>query len=755
MEISIAVIVVGTIGLLASFASGFGAGFKFFLVYILGAAVLSWVLSAIARRQQDYLVAAGPQAVTAAVQDSFSGVGWKQVDGPGTFNFRARGLGMGSYGAKRPVVSVQIEDQADGTTAVSIWTSSWNSRMGMMALCDRVVSKRFWLGRKLAELSNTGAITAPHHRSPLSPSTHAGSTPSPSTSSDEQTKLADPGLPEDNPRQLAHLLMTSVGLSFLVYGPADAASCFAAFSGLSPVLLQTEGLNGSDFLGTLAGRPGFYWLCFEGPFGSAIAVCVSAEADSNFATEHIAMRLRDMQSPWQWGIGTVGGNVPAGFARIVESSNLVELHRLPGLQHLNPGPSTYPGSPAQPYVFPTTDTSGFASTAASAPWAALSPSAWAKPELQQSGMPTYPDYPAAQSTSPHLMGQPAYQSPPPQFASLNGGGNLYPDTTVSPPDRAVRQPSAPGLATKRLPIVIGAIAAVGVMIVASIVVTHSGDKSQTSTKSNGSSASSVSVNDVSACATPPQLQAQSTSFGTAGLTIATTITPTCSSGDLLTNSKFRVTAVDANGRDVASGIFDLSSSPIAVGSGGTSAEFTFPAGTYWRTADSITGSLSLTGHKDGSDSAPTTSSATVTTLSATAPGAPAAGTVDAAAQSALADIAAADRAYIDANLLNMWQPQLSSKYPGLFADGITWSAPDIVREHMELRQRFPSARLVWSADWPVYNSHPQWWITLSGVPFGSGEQANGWCASQGFDADHCYAKMLSHTMGNSETTLFR
>ncbi|GAC1397043.1 MAG: hypothetical protein NVS4B6_07680 [Mycobacterium sp.] len=40
------------------------------------------------------------------------------------------------------------------------------------------------------------------------------------------------------------------------------------------------------------------------------------------------------------GIGTVGGNVPAGFARIVDSSSAIELRRLPGLEHLPPGPST-------------------------------------------------------------------------------------------------------------------------------------------------------------------------------------------------------------------------------------------------------------------------------------------------------------------------------------------------------------------------------------------------------------------------------
>jgi hypothetical protein len=191
-----------------------------------------------------------------------------------------------------------------------------------------------------------------------------------------------------------------------------------------------------------------------------------------------------------------------------------------------------------------------------------------------------------------------------------------------------------------------------------------------------------------------------------------------------------------------------------VGSGGVSAEFTFPAGAYWRNPGSISGGVRLTAYKDGSDRAVSANTTSVSTLRATAPGAPESGNIDAAAQSALVDIAAADRAYIDANLLNVWEPQLSSKRPGLFADGINWSAPEIVREHMELRERFPGARLVWSGDWPVYGD-PTWWVTMAGVPFDSGEQANGWCASQGFDADHCFAKILSHTLGPSGTTLGR
>ena len=50
----------------------------------------------------------------------------ESVDRPGEMNFRARGFGLGSYGKKRPVLSIHIQDLRDGTSGVSVWTSSWN-----------------------------------------------------------------------------------------------------------------------------------------------------------------------------------------------------------------------------------------------------------------------------------------------------------------------------------------------------------------------------------------------------------------------------------------------------------------------------------------------------------------------------------------------------------------------------------------------------------------------------------------------------
>jgi hypothetical protein len=285
---------------------------------------------------------------------------------------------------------------------------------------------------------------------------------------------------------------------------------------------------------------------------------------------------------------------------------------------------------------------------------------------------------------------------------------------------------------------------------------YAADRRPGTRTSGGSSPSPEYAGDVQPCSTPINVQIQSASQESSGLVVTTTLSSTCSTGDLIANDRFRLTAFDGGGRDVAAGVFDLASTPIVVPGDGaaTTVTFTFPAGTYWRTPGATQGSLTFTAHREGNVSTPSASTIGATAVTAIDVGTPEHGSLDAAAYSALVDIVASDLSYINANLLDVWQPQLSSKRPGLYYDGITWQANDIVREHMQLRQKYPNARMVWSGDWPVYRIK-DWWITVSGIPMGSGEAANQWCVSQGYDADHCFAKMLSHQLGESGTTMNR
>jgi hypothetical protein len=46
-------------------------------------------------------------------------------------------------------------------------------------------------------------------------------------------------------------------------------------------------------------------------------------------------------------------------------------------------------------------------------------------------------------------------------------------------------------------------------------------------------------------------------------------------------------------------------------------------------------------------------------------------------------------------------------------------------------------------------------VTVIGLPQSTAAQANGWCDANGFDADHCFAKVISSTLGVGGTTVYR
>ncbi|MCD2187862.1 hypothetical protein [Actinomycetospora soli] len=105
----------------------------------------------------------------------------------------------------------------------------------------------------------------------------------------------------------------------------------------------------------------------------------------------------------------------------------------------------------------------------------------------------------------------------------------------------------------------------------------------------------------------------------------------------------------------------------------------------------------------------------------------------------------ADSAVVE-GLVGSWIPQLSSKRPGLVADGQTYDNASILAEHQALRAAHGDARLLWTGDFANYRGH-DFWATVVGDPMPTAAAANAWCDSQGFDADHCYAVRLTHSGG--------
>lgn len=126
--------------------------FVAFLVWIAAIWVLFMVLSVIAKRQVDYLVAASEEAVVHAIRGSFGAL-WRETSGPGTLNFRSRGPGIGIRSpGKQPVMSITIQTTPDAVE-VSEWMSIWFSQNGMVLAIDRFAFQRLRVRRSLAGIS--------------------------------------------------------------------------------------------------------------------------------------------------------------------------------------------------------------------------------------------------------------------------------------------------------------------------------------------------------------------------------------------------------------------------------------------------------------------------------------------------------------------------------------------------------------------------------------------------------------------------
>lgn len=279
---------------------------------------------------------------------------------------------------------------------------------------------------------------------------------------------------------------------------------------------------------------------------------------------------------------------------------------------------------------------------------------------------------------------------------------------------------------------------------------------------------------ITPCGRTPTFETVAVHTGSEALVMTMKITAMCPGGDVLSAPRTRIT-VTSNGANIASGIFDFSDAPLVIppadrnGSSdprpSVEHEFRFPLGTFWRLpistdeqpfngspqqgpVDLEPSTMVVACQQDGGSqqSAPydpsTAGNNTRSTASGPAP--PASGDPESAAFDALRAIADADRRFVIARLANHWVAQLSSKKPGIVDDGIIWDNSATLREHLQLRMKYPEARLLWSGDWSTFSA-PDFWVTIAGVVFPDSDTALRWCTDHGFDRDHCYAKLVSTT----------
>ena len=277
------------------------------------------------------------------------------------------------------------------------------------------------------------------------------------------------------------------------------------------------------------------------------------------------------------------------------------------------------------------------------------------------------------------------------------------------------------------------------------------------------------TNYVTPCGSAPTFTPTSVKDGDGELKVEVKVTASCPSGDVLGGTANHIDLKGPSRSDstgsadavVASGDFDFSDSPLVIPDSGTTLMLRFGEGHFFRTADDLdvkTITVACT-----PDRASGTSGATAGVPSASGSSNPSSVSASAsttsqdsaseesAAESSLKWQVDHDRPSVTKDLTGKWVAQLSSKKPGMTADGMTWDNRTTLQEFLKLRQKYPTAKLLYSEDWPVFDAGGKYWVTIAGTPYSTAAEANAWCDAQGFDAEHCFAKYID-TNGPSEGT---
>ncbi|WP_159813382.1 hypothetical protein [Actinomyces sp. zg328] len=270
---------------------------------------------------------------------------------------------------------------------------------------------------------------------------------------------------------------------------------------------------------------------------------------------------------------------------------------------------------------------------------------------------------------------------------------------------------------------------------------------------------------IEACGTAPSLTPTSVTESNGELQVSVRAASSCADGDFLAGSVDRLYVKAPSGQGgaddvVANGRFDFSANPFFIPSSGRTLTLRFGAGHYFRSAGDLSASTISVGaepDRSAGSSLPAqgVGSGVVSALALPETHPADNALEDAAASSALRWQKTHDKTTVTSTLKGKWTPQLSSKRAGLVAEGKTWDSRATLEEFQATRRGVPTAVLINSDEWPVFDAGGGWWVTLAGVAYDTPEQANAWCDAQGLDRDHCFAKKIDTTGTPDGTTKLR
>lgn len=280
-------------------------------------------------------------------------------------------------------------------------------------------------------------------------------------------------------------------------------------------------------------------------------------------------------------------------------------------------------------------------------------------------------------------------------------------------------PEEPPPTRRRIGPIVGAVATVVVLVAGAIgaylLVGGAGDATSSQPVAGGFGTGATAATPTAVvCHEAPIVEAESFDMTDEGITVGALFSPGCPGGDVEAGAAVRVTVADGQ-RDIAAGEFDFSAAPMEMKVGVPARRtLVFPPGMYWRTPDMVGNQPQLVAHRpDRRSATPVASKSATGPMVATAVAEPEHGSVDGVAKAVLGELRDNDYPVLRDAAFNRWVPQVSSKRAGLVVDGRTFTNADVLRDHLDFRQRFDTARLLYSGQWSTFND-TDWWVTVVG-----------------------------------------
>ncbi|NMN95060.1 hypothetical protein [Antrihabitans stalactiti] len=344
---------------------------------------------------------------------------------------------------------------------------------------------------------------------------------------------------------------------------------------------------------------------------------------------------------------------------------------------------------------------------------------------------------------------------PIQYAEPVFPAPVFPGQAPLPQEVIPLGPPLPERGGSRKPLLIVAAVIVALLAIGGVTfAVSSGDDDTNAASSGKRSAQSLAAggSPIVPCASPPGMSV--TGFRRDGHQFIASISVSagCADGDILSSSATRV-AISDSGSNVAAATFDFAAKPIVLprsGDAPVALELCFNPPDYWRLPDSVSTSgaqvvvekLGQVGGPSQADPADVVDS--VGRVCASGAALPQTGDAESASSEGLQAMRTTDVARIRALGADKWVPQVSTKQPGLFYDNIVWNFEQILGEQYYFRERYRETALLWTGDFRSYND-PNWWGSVVLIPFSNSQGALAWCAQQGMDKDHCFAKRVNAT----------